>query len=200
VRRAFEDQRWSENALNAGLCALSCLYFSCAACLALALYDLLQPVRHPNPGIPAVELSSGAVPFVLAMKPEARSPGDSIQQSDGSTSKLCSHGTDALDDLAIELCVEKRGDAEKRPNKPVRLDRASNTADLKRTRRAQLRALDTTTDYAAQAAFASYGAWGGNKSRGNHSGWDNYPVWDSYRVGGSYQPRGGRQSGFQSRH
>ena len=199
MRRAVEARQCRDIALNAGLCALPCLYIAFAMCLALALYGFLQPTRYPNPGVAAVEVSSGAVPFVLAPELEARSRGESIQQPDGSVSRLFSQGADALA-LGTEPRVEGKSGVEKRRNR-MRPDRPNNTADLIQMRLAQPRARDTT-DYPAQASFGSYRAGGNNRARGNYSGWDNYRAWDDYHAGSSYQPRSSRQplSGYQSRH
>jgi hypothetical protein len=64
--------RQQDNGVNAGLSIHLCLYCAVAACFAVGLYALLQPLRVPNPGLAAFKPLPGTIVTYVQLPPSRK--------------------------------------------------------------------------------------------------------------------------------
>lgn len=170
--------RWSDFALEAGLCAQACLYLFLVGCLGLGLYELMQPTRYPNAAMSASILPSGTGSSAVSIVPIVKENDDASRPQGVSPSKLSPGSTDGFALASISEIKADYDGAAHASNGAKQSDRAANTVMSKRSRRTQSKGRDLMMNYAAHSPFGGYQPWSSHQS------------WDNLRSSGAYQDWG----------
>jgi hypothetical protein len=156
------------------------LYLFLVGCLALGLYELMQPTQYSNAGMSASALPPGTGSFAVSTVQIGKANDGASRQQDLSPSTPSSGSTDAF---ALVMASEiKANDGAAHPsNGAKQVDRATNTVMLKRSRRTQTKGRESITNYAGHSAFGGYAPWGSQQAWGNFRASGTYQDWGRYR-------------------